>query len=82
MLRVPHCIKLAVYYFSNLHYCYTAGLPVQAGMAWRAGRAREQIGQAVPGPDAEALVLPRPGEGTAGTLQRSVSAGAEPIWEP
>ncbi|CAK0784160.1 hypothetical protein CVIRNUC_007363 [Coccomyxa viridis] len=40
-----------------------------------AGRAREQTGQAVPGPDAEALVLPRPGEGTAGTLQRSVSAG-------
>lgn len=29
----------------------------------------------MPGPDAEALVLPRGGEGTAGTLQRSASMG-------
>ena len=29
----------------------------------------------MPGPDAEALVLLRPGDGTAGTLQRSASAG-------
>ena len=62
--------------------CCVAGLPVQAGMAWRAGRATAQTGQAGPGPGAEALVLPRPGEGTAGTLQRSAPAGAEPTWWP
>ncbi len=39
------------------------------------GTGPEQRSQAVPGPDAEALVLPRPGDGTAGTLQRSASAG-------
>ena len=82
MLWMPNIFKQVLHHLGNCWRINTAGLPIQAGMAWRAGRAREQTGQAVPGPDAEALVLPRPGEGTAGTLQRSVSAGAEPTWRP
>ena len=47
---------------------------------WSAGGALEGRSQAVPGPDAGTLVLPRPGEGTAGMLQRSTSAGADKIY--
>lgn len=47
-----------------------------SSISFTAGAGSMQRGQAVPGPDAEALVLPRPGDGTAGTLQRSASAGA------
>ncbi len=61
----------------GLQGCTFSGDSVTAVSLCTAGPGAEKRSQTVPGPDAEALVLPRPGDGTAGTLQRSASAG---IW--